>query len=95
MRRVAEVGWLGRSAHQDTTRTLTNQPGFAVSLGSGIGFAIAVVCRGTRGKVGREVSLGAPRRQKAFYCAADEKLSAFIELERQVLTGTFYLESIQ
>jgi hypothetical protein len=25
---------------------------------------------------------------------ADEKLSAFVELERQVLTVTFYLESI-
>jgi hypothetical protein len=26
---------------------------------------------------------------------ADEKLSAFLELERQVLTVTFYLESIR
>jgi len=26
---------------------------------------------------------------------ADQKLSAFVELERQVLTVTFYLESIQ
>jgi hypothetical protein len=26
---------------------------------------------------------------------ADEKLSAFVELERQVLTVTFYLESIR
>jgi len=26
---------------------------------------------------------------------ADEKLSAFVELEREVLTVTFYLESIQ
>jgi len=26
---------------------------------------------------------------------ADEKLSAFVELERQALTVTFYLESIQ
>ena len=26
---------------------------------------------------------------------ADEKLSAFVELERQVLTMTFYLESIR
>ena len=26
---------------------------------------------------------------------ADELLSAFVELERQVLTVTFYLESIQ
>jgi hypothetical protein len=26
---------------------------------------------------------------------ADEKLTAFIELERQVLTVTFYLESIK
>jgi hypothetical protein len=26
---------------------------------------------------------------------ADEKLTAFVELERQVLTVTFYLESIR
>ena len=29
-----------------------------------------------------------------FIVHADEKLSAFVELERQVLTVTFYLESI-
>jgi hypothetical protein len=32
---------------------------------------------------------------KRFVVHADEKLSAFIELERQALTVTFYLESIQ
>ncbi len=32
---------------------------------------------------------------KRFIVRADEKLSAFIELERQVLTVTFYLESIK
>jgi hypothetical protein len=32
---------------------------------------------------------------KRFVVCADEKLSAFVELERQVLTVTFYLESIQ
>ena len=32
---------------------------------------------------------------KRFIVHADEKLSAFAELERQVLTVTFYLESIQ
>jgi hypothetical protein len=32
---------------------------------------------------------------KRFVVRADEKLSAFVELERQVLTVTFYLESIQ
>jgi hypothetical protein len=32
---------------------------------------------------------------KPFVVHADEKLSAFVELERQVLTVTFYLESIQ
>jgi hypothetical protein len=31
---------------------------------------------------------------KRFVVRADEKLTAFIELERQVLTVTFYLESI-
>jgi hypothetical protein len=32
---------------------------------------------------------------KRFIVRADEKLSAFIELERQVLTVTFYLECIR
>jgi hypothetical protein len=32
---------------------------------------------------------------KRFVVQAAEKLSAFIELERQVLTVTFYLESIR
>jgi hypothetical protein len=32
---------------------------------------------------------------KRFVVRADEKLSAFVELERQVLTVTFNLESIQ
>jgi hypothetical protein len=31
---------------------------------------------------------------KRFIVHADEKLSAFVELERQVLTVTFYLELI-
>jgi hypothetical protein len=32
---------------------------------------------------------------KRFIVRADELLSAFVELEREVLTVTFYLESIQ
>ena len=32
---------------------------------------------------------------KRFIVRAEEKLSAFVELERQALTVTFYLESIQ
>jgi hypothetical protein len=32
---------------------------------------------------------------RRFIVHADEKLSAFVELERQVLTVTFYLKSIQ
>jgi hypothetical protein len=32
--------------------------------------------------------------EKRFIVHADEKLSAFVELERQVLTMTFYLASI-
>ena len=31
---------------------------------------------------------------RRFIVHADEKLSAFVELERQALTVTFYLESI-
>jgi len=37
----------------------------------------------------------AHRDGKRFVVHADEKLTAFVELERQVLTVTFYLESIQ
>jgi hypothetical protein len=37
----------------------------------------------------------AHRGGRHFVVAADEKLSAFVELERQVLTVTFYLESIR
>ena len=36
----------------------------------------------------------AHRDGKRFIVRADEKLTAFVELERQVLTVTFYLESI-
>jgi hypothetical protein len=32
---------------------------------------------------------------KRFVVYADEKLSAFVELERQVLTVPFYLESLK
>jgi len=32
---------------------------------------------------------------RRFVVRSDEKLSAFVELERQALTVTFYLESIQ
>jgi hypothetical protein len=31
---------------------------------------------------------------RRFIVRSDEKLSAFVELERQVLTVTFYLESV-
>ncbi len=33
-------------------------------------------------------------KRRRFIVHADEKLSAFVELEREVLTVTFYLESI-
>jgi hypothetical protein len=36
----------------------------------------------------------ARRDERRFIVHADEKLSAFVELEREVLTVTFYLESI-
>jgi len=32
---------------------------------------------------------------RRFVVRADEKLSAFVELEREVLTVTFYVESIK
>jgi hypothetical protein len=37
----------------------------------------------------------AHRDGNRFVVQADEKLSAFVELEREVLTVTFYLESIR
>ena len=37
----------------------------------------------------------AHRDGKRFIVRADELLSAFVELERQVLTVTFYLESVR
>ena len=37
----------------------------------------------------------AHRDRKRFVMRADEKLTAFVELERQVLTGDVYLESIK
>jgi hypothetical protein len=36
----------------------------------------------------------AHRDGKRFIVRGDEKLTAFVELERQVLTVTFYLESV-
>ena len=46
---------------------------------------------------GRTIWIVDPHRDdgRRFIVRADEKLSAFIELERQVLTVTFYLESIR
>jgi hypothetical protein len=45
---------------------------------------------------GRQFWVVAVEREDAgrFIVHADEKLNAFVELERQVLTMTFYLESI-
>ena len=37
----------------------------------------------------------AHRDGKCFIVHADDKLSAFLQLEREVLTVTFYLESIE
>jgi hypothetical protein len=39
--------------------------------------------------------VNAHRDGKRFIGHADEKLSAFVELEREALTVTFYLESIR
>jgi hypothetical protein len=46
---------------------------------------------------GRTISIVDAHRDdgRRFIVRADEKLSAFIELERQVLTMTFYLAAIQ
>ena len=46
---------------------------------------------------GRTIWIADAHRDDAKRCVvrADEKLSAFVELEREVLTVTFYLESIK
>jgi hypothetical protein len=46
---------------------------------------------------GQQFWVVAAERKNAgrFITRADEKLSAFVELERQLLTVTFYLQSIQ
>jgi len=48
--------------------------------------------KGERSGLWTRTSRGDGRR---FIVRADEILSAFVELERQALTVTFYLESIQ
>ena len=49
------------------------------------------------GSHGRTIWIVDARRDdgRRFIVRADEILSAFVELERQVLTVTFYLQSIQ
>ena len=46
---------------------------------------------------GRTIWIGDAHRDdgRRFIVHSDEKLSAFVELERQVLTVTFYFESIR
>jgi hypothetical protein len=52
-------------------------------------------CVSTINSTGRTIFVADAHRDdgKRFIVHADEKLSAFVELERQVLTVTFYLES--
>jgi len=56
-----------------------------------------VGCISTVDRDGRTIFVADAHRDdgKRFIVHADEKLSAFVELERQVLTVTFYLASIQ
>jgi hypothetical protein len=58
--------------------------------GWSLGYVAAVDCEGRTMWI-VDAHRGDGRR---FIVRADEKLSAFVELERQVLTVTFYLESI-
>jgi len=72
-----------RLARKDPQRVLN---GTAVTPG----WVSAVDCEG------RTIWIADAHRDdgRRFIVHADEKLSAFVELERQVLTVTFYLESI-
>jgi hypothetical protein len=59
--------------------------------GWSLGWVSAVDCQG------RTIWIVDAHRDdgKRFIVHADDKLSAFVELEREVLTVTFYLESMQ
>jgi hypothetical protein len=52
------------------------------------------LCPALDSEVGTIWIVDAHGYRKRFVVRADEKLTAFVELERQVLTVTFYLESI-
>jgi hypothetical protein len=60
-------------------------------VGWSLGWVSAVDCQG------RTIWIIDAHRDdgRRFIVRADEKLSAFVKLERQVLTVTFYLQSIQ
>jgi hypothetical protein len=60
-------------------------------VGWSLGWVSAVDCQG------RTIWIVDAHRDdgRRFIVHADEKLSAFVKLERQVLTVTFYLQSIQ
>jgi hypothetical protein len=60
-------------------------------VGWSLGWVSAVDCQG------RTIWIIDAHRDdgRRFIVHADEKLSAFVKLERQVLTVTFYLQSIQ
>jgi hypothetical protein len=55
------------------------------------------LCAGGFRKSGQIIFVADAHRDdgRRFIVHADEKLSAFVELEREVLTVTFYLESIR
>jgi hypothetical protein len=61
------------------------------AVGWSLGWVSAVDCQG------RTIWIVDAHRDdgKRFIVHADDKLSAFVELEREVLTVTFYLESMQ
>ncbi len=61
------------------------------------GFSSERSCATTLIRPGRMIFIAGAHRGdgKRFVVRADEKLSAFVELEREVLTVAFYLESIQ
>jgi hypothetical protein len=61
------------------------------TAGWSLGWVSAIDCQG------RTIWIVDAHRDdgRRFVVHSDEKLSAFVELERQVLTVTFYLESIQ
>jgi hypothetical protein len=78
--------------HLNSDEVLGNNRGESQQSRMGVGGCVSAI-----NSEGRTIWILDAHRDdgRRFVVRADEKLSAFVELERQVLTVTFYLESIR